>query len=164
MIALGAQRFCSQNPPHQRDSIRASVVNTADCPPCPSELLNVVNIMQNSIFRNTRMIGYRLCQAKRLLFYAIIFITIFITTRFRIDEAVYWVYIGQQWLVLGVIGSVQSSTGWYLVRVVGRTAVSFLYTILCQLLPSKAGNGQVQSVLFLYIEKVEIWSGVTNPS
>ena len=43
--------------------------------------------------------------SKILVIYVIIFITISIT-RFRDDEAVYWVNIGQQWLVLGVIGSV----------------------------------------------------------
>ena len=108
MIALSAQRFCSQNPPHQRDFIRASVVNTADCPPClcPVRVVKCREYNVEFYVRNTRMIGYRLCQAKHLLFHATIFITIFITTRFRIDEAVYWVYIGQQWLVLGVIGSV----------------------------------------------------------
>ena len=49
------------------------------------------------MFRNTRIIGYKLWEAKH----------------FRDDEAVARVKIGQQMLVLGV-------TGWYLVRVLGR--------------------------------------------
>ena len=47
----------------------------------------------------------------------------------------------QHWLVVGGAGSVWSGTNWYLVV-----------------------QGQYRAFMPVYIEKVEIWSGVTYPS
>ena len=70
-----------------------------------------------------------------------------------IDIGWYWVSMEQNWLIHDGTGSVWGDTGWYLV-VLGQYNLILMgikwYWVCKMLVP-------------VYIEKAEIWSGVTNP-